>query len=195
MSSSDASSFIRKFFGPILVFVAALFVGCTPCTVGYPHHVYAQSQLLDVAELRASRWPRSPSHLASLQASTRPCLTPSTPRSLKRRRPSGELPPTIHSTRSIKGSHRLLRCDLELRSQRHAGARAAPANRLGPLFSLCAAARTRGVQSVIIDRLSIYGWNFIRAGSQPCGSRCSSGRHRLERFSGNHPGKSPWRPS
>ncbi len=48
---------------------------------------------------------------------------------------------------------------------------------------------------VIIDRLSIYGWNFIQSRVTTSGCGCSSGTHRRGRFFGSQLGKSPWRPS
>ena len=46
------ASFIRKFSGTILVFAAALLVGCTPLYLSDTHTTSTpRSQLLDVAEL------------------------------------------------------------------------------------------------------------------------------------------------
>jgi hypothetical protein len=159
--------FIRKFPGPILVFAAALLVGCTPLHLSDIHTTSTpRSQLLDVAELA-----REP-------VATLGLLTPA---GLQ-----GFNPPLSHAliaalseaSPPIRGiaAHETVNMLNEQGLAVEYGTLIAGFGRGGileskPLQRIGSALSSRYVllpglaefNQVIIDRLSIYGWNFIQS--------------------------------
>ena len=160
-------SFVRKFSGTILVFAAALLVGCTPLHVSDIHTTSTpRSQLFDVAELA-----REP--VATLGLLTSASL-------------QGFNPPLSHAliaalseaSPPIRGiaAHETVNMLNEQGLAVEYGTLIAGFGRGGileskPLQRIGSALSSRYVllpglaefNQVIIDRLSIYGWNFIQS--------------------------------
>ena len=161
------ASFVSKFPGTILVFAAALLVGCTPlpCRIHTPRlrpgHSFSMSPIS-----RASRWPRLAFSARPVsRASTRLCHTRSTRRSRKRLRPSGELRPMRRSTCSINKALGAEYSTLIASFGRGGILEREPLQRIGSALSsrYVLLPGLAEFNQVIIDRLSIYGWNIIQS--------------------------------
>ena len=161
------ASFIRKFSGTILVFAAALLVGCTPLYLSDTHTTSTpRSQLLDVAELA-----REPvATLGLLTSASLQGFNPSLSHALNAA--LSEASPPIRGIAAHETLNMLIQQGLgaEYSTLIASFGRGGILER-EPLQRIGSALSSRYVllpglaefNQVIIDRLSIYGWNIIQS--------------------------------